>query len=89
MLEKVRFLPSTEECSKVEIVLDLVPALSYQAYAYPRGTGTNPVEGNGPFFPSCRQLYLSSFSDTIEEGPIEVMILGRVYRVTASQERIA
>ena len=32
--------------------------------AYPRGTGSNPVEGNGHFFPSCRQLYLSSFSDT-------------------------
>ena len=31
---------------------------------YPRGTGSNPVEGNGHFFPSCRQLYLSSFSDT-------------------------
>ena len=26
------FLPSTKECSKVEIVLVLVPALSYQAY---------------------------------------------------------
>ena len=25
--------------------------------AYPRGTGSNPVEGNGHFFPSCRQLY--------------------------------
>ena len=32
--------------------------------AYPRGTGPNPVEGNGHFFPSCRQLRLSSFSDT-------------------------
>ena len=32
--------------------------------AYPRSTGSNPVEGNGHFFPSCRQLYLSSFSDT-------------------------
>ena len=31
---------------------------------YPRGTGSNPVEGNGHFFPSLRQLYLSSFSDT-------------------------
>ena len=30
---------------------------------YPRGTGSNPVEGNGHFFPSYRQLYLSSFSD--------------------------
>ena len=30
--------------------------------AYPRGTGLNPVEGNGHFFCSCRQLYLSSFS---------------------------
>ena len=27
-------------------------------------THTRPVEGNGHFFPSCRQLYLSSFSDT-------------------------
>ena len=33
--------------------------------AYPRGTGSNPVKGNGHFFPSCRQLYLSSFSDTL------------------------
>ena len=33
--------------------------------AYPRGTGLNPVEGNGHFFPSYRQLYLSSFSDTL------------------------
>ena len=32
--------------------------------AYPRGTGSNPVEGNGHFLSSCRQLYLSSFSDT-------------------------
>ena len=32
--------------------------------AYPRGTGSNPVEGNGHSFPSYRQLYLSSFSDT-------------------------
>ena len=32
--------------------------------AYPRDTGSNPVEGNGHFFPSYRQLYLSSFSDT-------------------------
>ena len=31
---------------------------------YPRGTGSNPVEGNGHFFPSYRQLYRSSFSDT-------------------------
>ena len=28
--------------------------------AYPRGAGSNPVEGNGHFFPSYRQLYLSS-----------------------------
>ena len=27
-------------------------------------TGSNPVKGNGHFFPSYRQLYLSSFSDT-------------------------
>ena len=32
MLEIVPFLQSTKECSKVEIVLVLVPALSYQAY---------------------------------------------------------
>ena len=32
--------------------------------AYPRDTGSNPVEGNGHFFPSYRQLYLSSFFDT-------------------------
>ena len=32
--------------------------------AYPRDTGSNPVEGNGHFFPSYRQHYLSSFSDT-------------------------
>ena len=32
--------------------------------AYPRGTGSNPAEGNGHFSPSYRQLYLSSFSDT-------------------------
>ena len=31
--------------------------------AYPRDTGSNPVEGNGHFFPSYRQLYLSSFSE--------------------------
>ena len=30
--------------------------------AYPRDTGSNPVEGKGHFFPSYRQLYLSSFS---------------------------
>ena len=33
--------------------------------AYPRDTGSNPVEGNGHFFPSYRQLYLSSFFDTL------------------------
>ena len=33
--------------------------------AYPSSTGSNPVEGNGHFFPSYRQLYLSSFSDTL------------------------
>ena len=32
--------------------------------AYPRCSGLNPVEGNGHFFLSCRQLYISSFSDT-------------------------
>ena len=32
---------------------------------YPRCTGLNPVEGNGHFFPSYRQLYLLSFSDTL------------------------
>ena len=32
--------------------------------AYPRDTGSNPAEGNGHFFPSYRQLYLSSFFDT-------------------------
>ena len=31
--------------------------------AYPRGTGSNPVEGNGHFLSSYRRLYLSSFSD--------------------------
>ena len=31
---------------------------------YPRDTGSNPVEGNGHFFYSYRQVYLSSFSDT-------------------------
>ena len=33
--------------------------------AFPRGTGSNPVEGNGHFFPSYCQLYRSSFSDTL------------------------
>ena len=33
--------------------------------AYPRGRGSNPVEGKGHFFPSNRRLYLSSFSDTL------------------------
>ena len=32
--------------------------------AYPRDTGSNPVEGNGHFFLSYGQLYLSSFFDT-------------------------
>ena len=32
--------------------------------AYPRGTGSNPIEGNGHFFPSYRQLYLSSLTRT-------------------------
>ena len=41
MLEKVRFLPSTKECSKVEIVLVLVPALSYQAYQSAARTASN------------------------------------------------
>ena len=33
--------------------------------AYPRGTGLNPVKGNGHSFPSYRLPYLSSFSDTL------------------------
>ena len=33
--------------------------------AYPRDTGSNPVEGNGHFFPSYRQLSLSSFFETL------------------------
>ena len=37
--------------------------------AYPRDTGSNPVEGNGHFFPSYRQLYLSSFFDTHTHTP--------------------
>ena len=32
--------------------------------AYPKDTGSNAVEGNGYFFPSYRQLYPSSFSDS-------------------------
>ena len=32
---------------------------------HPRDTGLNPVKGNGHVFPSCRQLYLSSFSTAI------------------------
>ena len=31
----------------------------------PRGADSNPVKGNGYFFPSYHQLYLSSFSDTL------------------------
>ena len=37
--------------------------------AYSRDTGSNPVEGNGHFFPSYRQLYLSSFFDTHTHTP--------------------
>ena len=32
--------------------------------AYPGGAGLTPVEGNGHFFCSCRQLYLSDQSFT-------------------------
>ena len=42
--------------------------------AYPRGTGSNPVEGNGHFFPSYRQLYLSSFSDTHTRAHVRTLI---------------
>ena len=36
--------------------------------AYTRGTGSNPVEGNGHFFPgSYRQLYCSSLSGTLRQ----------------------
>ena len=41
--------------------------------AYPRDTGSNSVEGNGHFFPSYRQLYLSSFSDTPSSDSAEVL----------------
>ena len=41
--------------------------------AYPRDTGSNPVEGNGHFFPSYRQLYLSSFFDTLRSDSAEVL----------------
>ena len=33
--------------------------------AYRVGKGSNPAEGNEHFFPSYRQLYLSSCSDTL------------------------
>ena len=34
--------------------------------AYPKGTGSNPIEGNGHFiFFSYRQLYPSSFSEAL------------------------
>ena len=36
VLEKERFLLSTKEYSKVETVLVLAPALSYQAYSRPK-----------------------------------------------------
>ena len=39
--------------------------------AYPRDTGSNPVEGNGHFFPSYRQLYLSSFSEADTRRPTQ------------------
>ena len=32
--------------------------------AYPGGTGSNPVKGNGHFFPSYRRPYFLSFCDT-------------------------
>ena len=41
--------------------------------AYPRGTGSNPVEGNGHFFPSYRQLYLSSFLRHASSDSAEVL----------------
>ena len=43
----------------------VVGAIGSTMGAYPRDTGSNPVEGNGHFFPSYRQLYLSSFFDTL------------------------
>ena len=46
--------------------------------AYIRGTGSNPVEGNGHFFPSYFRLYLSSFSDTHTHAGPET---GRLQRV--------
>ena len=60
----------TGECLKCSFRLTrggpyLRGVISSTVGAYPRGTGSNPVEGNGHFFPSYRQLYLSSFSDTL------------------------
>ena len=59
----------TDECLKCSFRLTrggpyLRGVIGSTVGAYPRGTGSNPVEGNGHFFLSFRQLYLSSFSDT-------------------------
>ena len=59
----------TDECLKCSFRLTrggpyLRGVIGSTMGAYPRGTGSNPVEGSGHFFPSYRQLYLSSFSDT-------------------------
>ena len=45
------------------------------AGAYPSGSGSNPVEGNGHFFPSYRQLYLSSFRKTDALRPTQLRSL--------------
>ena len=59
----------TGECLKVFVSTDARRpsphgAIGSTVGAYPRGTGSNSVEGNGHFFPSYRHLYLSSLSDT-------------------------
>ena len=54
------FSTDTRRACRRGVIESTIPTMG----AYPRGTGSNPVEGNGYFFPSCRQLYLSSFSDT-------------------------
>ena len=56
----------TDECLKCSFRLTrggpyLRGVIGSTVGAYPRGTGSNPVEGNGHFFPSYRQLYLFVF----------------------------
>ena len=61
----LRFLhthTNTHTCMQAHTCTHMHAFTNARVYTH---TGSNPAEGNGHFFPLYRQLYLSSFFDTL------------------------